>query len=56
MIDLLAMDMYNKYGEHAEWKSWNSNPMPTWEELNDAVRSHWIAVAEYVFTEISRYF
>lgn len=55
----LARVMFNAYGEHAEWKSWDGRPMPKWSkddwpsgtpdddrrEINDAVRSHWIAAA-----------
>lgn len=40
---------YTRYGNHAEWKTYNDLPMPTWENLNDAVRGHWNEVGRMVF-------
>jgi hypothetical protein len=48
----LAQRFYNAYGVHADWKSWNGNPMPQWDELNEAVQSHWIAVAQLAIDEL----
>ena len=41
----LARIMFDAYGAHCEWKAWDGRPMPTWEAINDAVRSHWVAAA-----------
>lgn len=56
----LAIVVFNAYGEHCAWKAWDGRPMPKWSasdwpdgtpaedrrEVNDAVRSHWIAAAK----------
>jgi len=56
----LAIVMFNAYGQHCDWKAWDGRPMPKWSasdwpegtpaalrhEVNDAVRSHWIAAAK----------
>lgn len=39
---------YNAYGDHASWLTFDGRPMPRWDELGDAVRSHWIAAAARV--------
>lgn len=41
----LAKHMFDAYGEHCGWKAWDGRPMPRWEDLNEAVRSHWKAAA-----------
>lgn len=41
----LARIMFDAYGAHCDWKAWDGRPMPTWEAVNDAVRSHWVAAA-----------
>lgn len=42
----LARSMFDAYGDHADWKAWDGRPMPQWSEVNDAVRSHWVASAQ----------
>ena len=42
----LARVMFDAYGAHCDWKAWDGRPMPTWEAVNDAVRSHWEAAAQ----------
>ena len=42
----LARRMFDAYGAHCDWKAWDGRPMPSWEAVNDAVRSHWCAAAE----------
>ncbi|HEY6021581.1 MAG TPA: hypothetical protein VIY48_17440 [Candidatus Paceibacterota bacterium] len=37
--------LYNEYGSSAEWKNFQGNPMPMWEELPIPTREHWIEVA-----------
>lgn len=65
-IEYLAKRMFNAYGEHCGWKSWDGRPMPKWSvrdwppgtpvndcrEINDAVRSHWIAAAAEAATVV----
>ena len=38
--------MYEAYGDHAAWKTFDGRAMPAWEGLTDAVRSHWAAAAK----------
>lgn len=40
-----ANSLYNEYGRSAEWKNFQGNPMPTWQELPVTTREHWIEVA-----------
>lgn len=63
----LAIIMFNAYGHHCDWKSWDGRPMPKWSasdwpagtpveecrEVNDPVRSHWIAAAFAAHQHIS---
>jgi hypothetical protein len=40
-----ARRFYEAYLANSDGLAWNGLPCPTWEQLNDAVRSHWCAVA-----------
>lgn len=40
-----ARVFYEAYGANANWKTFDGRAMPAWSDLNDAVRSHWAAVA-----------
>jgi len=42
---LLAMAMYNAYGETTNFKNFQGNPMPAWEELPESIQKAWIAAA-----------
>ncbi len=42
----VARLLYRAYGESAEWKNYRGDPMPEWDELPDAIREHWSAVAD----------
>lgn len=44
----LARELYNTYVQHAGGVNYEGKPCPTWENLNDAVRSHWECVASTV--------
>lgn len=46
LINELAQIMFAAYREHAGGVTWDGKPVPTWDGLNDAVRSHWYASAE----------
>lgn len=41
----LAVIGYQAYGDAAGWKNYQGNPMPTWEELPEAIKSYWSAAA-----------
>jgi len=43
----IAQAMFNAYGQHCEWKTFDGRDMPRWDGINDVVRSHWMAVAEW---------
>ena len=45
-----AQELYEAYGDHADWKNFQGNAMPAWKDLTDAVRGHWQAVADAVPT------
>ena len=40
-----AERFYMAYLANSDGLAWDGRPCPTWEQLNDAVRSHWCAVA-----------
>lgn len=42
-----ARAFYEAYLENCDGKAWDGRPCPTWDALNDAVRSHWCAVVIY---------
>lgn len=46
-VEQVAQAMFNAYNEHGAnaWKTFDGRPVPRWHELNDAVRSKWIAAA-----------
>jgi hypothetical protein len=44
----IAKKLFNAYGEHCGWKTFDGREMPDWEGINDAVRSDWTAAAEWV--------
>lgn len=39
-----ARVLYEAYLHNSGGLTWNGLPCPTWEQLNDPVRSHWCAV------------
>lgn len=46
-IDTFAEGLFNAYGEHCGWKTFDGRDMPRWDGINDAVRGHWKAAAEW---------
>lgn len=40
-----ARRLYIVYGDDANWQNHAGNDMPTWDELPDATKAHWFAVA-----------
>lgn len=51
---VLAKDLYLSYCESSGWKNFRGEPCPPWEELPDAVRTHWTAVASFVLRKFRR--
>jgi hypothetical protein len=45
-----AREFYAAYLANSDGLAWNGAPCPTWDALNDAVRSHWCAVALHAET------
>lgn len=45
-----AKALYDKYGEHANWRTFDGRPMPKWEVIGSSVQGHWGAVAGLVIT------
>lgn len=41
-----ARRLYQVYAQHAEWKDYRGEPLPTFDEMRDATKSHWLHVAE----------
>lgn len=42
--------LYTAYGNSAGMKAWDGKPMPTWDQLNSAVRTHWTITALHCVT------
>lgn len=47
-INEFAQEAFKAYNESAGGKTWDGRPIPTWEEVGDKVRSHWIAAVRKV--------
>ena len=41
----LAEEMFNAYGEHCGWKTFDGRDMPRWADITALVQSHWEAAA-----------
>lgn len=41
----LARLGYEAYGNKANWKNYQGNPMPIWEDLPDNIKEYWKANA-----------
>lgn len=39
----LAKLGYRAYGETTDFKNYQGNPMPEWEDLGEKIRSAWVA-------------
>lgn len=49
----LAKLAYRAYGEQTGFKNFQGNPMPSWEDLGDTIRSAWVAAAGAVSTYLT---
>lgn len=47
-----ARAAYEAYAENAMNLTWDGKPMPVFDKLNNAVRSHWVAAIEEVVTHL----
>ncbi len=50
---LLGKQLYDWYGDSAEWRNFLGDPMPNWEDLPEKIRTHWCCVAEKVVSSSS---
>lgn len=45
-LTTLARSMFDAYGEHCGWTTFDGRPMPRFADVTPAVRSHWRAAAK----------
>lgn len=48
----LAQIGYEAYGAEADWKAYNGEPMPKWDELPDHIHRKWKAAVGAVASEL----
>lgn len=46
--EALARTGYEAYGAHADWKAYNGQPMPRWDELRPDIKEKWGVAAEAI--------
>jgi hypothetical protein len=44
----LAKVAYEAYAEHQEWKNYQGNPIPQWEEVREDIKSAWRVAVQAV--------
>ncbi len=49
----LARVAYEAYAADSDWKNYQGNPMPQWQDLPENIRQHWRAAIKKV-TELLR--
>lgn len=49
--DKLAKQCYYGYGSVTDFKNFQGNPMPEWEQLPGKIQEAWKAAARYAFNE-----
>lgn len=42
----IARRLYQVYSQHADWKDYRGEPLPSFDEMRETTRAHWIHVAE----------
>lgn len=42
----IARRLYQVYAQHANWKDYRGEPLPTFDEMRETTKAHWIHVAE----------
>lgn len=48
----LAQLAYQAYGEQTDFKNYQGNPMPAWDDLGDAIQDAWLAAADAVAEDV----
>lgn len=43
-----AATAYRAYGDSSSWKNYQGNPIPTWDDLPEAIRTHWVAATDAI--------
>lgn len=41
-----ARRLYQVYAQHADWKDYRGEPLPTYDEMRESTKAHWLHVAE----------
>lgn len=41
-----ARRLYQVYAQHADWKDYRGEPLPTFDEMRESTKAHWLHVAE----------
>lgn len=44
--ELIKADPYQTYAQHADWKDYLGQPLPTFDDMRDNTKAHWMHVAE----------
>lgn len=44
--EAVARRLYQVYAHHADWKDYRGEPLPTFDQMRDATKAHWLHVAE----------
>lgn len=44
---------YEAYGDKAEWKAFNGQPMPTWAEVRQDIKDKWEHAAEAIAAAVA---
>jgi hypothetical protein len=50
-MNLLARQAYYAYGSVTDFKNFQGNPMPEWEQLPPKIQEAWGAASRYAFNE-----
>lgn len=52
---MTAQKMYETYCEDSDWKNYQGNQCPKWDELPVGIQQHWKAVADAADTGLDRF-
>jgi hypothetical protein len=48
-----AESAYNAYGRFTDFKNFQGNPMPKWEDLPERIQGAWVAAVQQVFKDLN---
>ncbi len=48
----LGQICYEAYAKHQNWKNYQGNPIPPWEDVRQDIKDAWQAVAEAIQDEV----